>query len=1529
MQMKAKAADTSQIVNKMAGWLLWTVVVLMGGTSFATVLINEIQSANDSTCTDESGEAPDWIELYNNGDQSVDLSGWGLSDNTGKPFKWTFPSGTVMGPHGYLRVFADSSEAISNEVVVSMSPDDPEVKDELVAWFRADDALTTYGDNGRVVSWKDCSERGNNATNVTVSQQPIVKADILNGHAALSFSSSSKQQLFLPRKNFNGMDSFSNATVMVVGMWNGIVPRTNRSGILGLSLTNSNYDVYFEVQPNGVLRVRNGLSSNDMKISAGIKPDAWYGMSFTTDSEREVPLTQLYLNSGLIGSMANPIGAQSLSAYEGSFSIGNTYRSEFGNGQNCAYNGMIAEMIIFRKALTADEFKSVFKYLSVKYGLAETANLHAGFSLSADGETVVLTDAGTGEIEDSVTFGAIPCDRSYGRSVADPGRFAYFAEPSPNAPNAEAEYSGPMAPVAFSVQRGVFDKPISLVLSHPDPETRIYYTIDHSDPSETNGILYDGEISIEHTTVVRATAVKDGALPYRNIATHTYLYLDDVVSQVRPEMAPEQWTDSGSCAASYGISQSVITDEVTRAEFKNALASVPILSLTMSDTDMFDPDSGLYCKPSKLNGVERAASAEWLTGDVLVAQDAGLRVQGNMSRSFDKTPKKSFRLSFRSRYGANSLDAPVLCDAGCKNTGFKTLVLRAEHNYSWPASEDGSKGTYYQDQLVRDLQQRVSGYQTCGSHVQLFINGLYWGFYNITERPDDATSAAIWGGEKDDWDVIKNRGAEYEVRDGSSISYKELFACAKRDLSNPDNYDKVTQRLSIRDFADYMIIETFIANMDWPNNNWVAMANVKMGEPFRYAVWDSEIACFDPNSNRLNLNTTGYSPYALHNLLKVSPEYRLAMADRAHKHLFNDGALCAAVTTNVLEKLSERVRPALFAESARWGAFKHDFIKSSYPIYGLKQWNTTIQNNKSFWINRPGRYLAQLKAEGLYPQTGAPEFLRTGEDGKSATLSGPEGCVVYYTTDGTDPRVPFAGTVNTAAIAYVADEEISVRERSVVYARALSADNEWSALSEIELEGSSPAVLKNEFLSSKNGVNWDKAENWSLGYYPNGAGEWAVIGVPTDFKKDKGWRNIHINKHDVMVGHVEITSGGCTNRIDTGSSGNLILKGEPAEDGVANEAATIVVLDRDDASLAMIDLDAPNVLRLDSDAVFTVSNEVGDVEYGGLYVRGVLAGCGHNLKKEGPGRLTIDFTNAVDYASLDKLQCEEGVVAIQRKIHVGSITKNGPVYLKTGGSDLEAAVANATICDTKLSADDVRLFVPTTIGGTTYYGGVVAGTSVSAAKKCKAYVLDDEGDIHFCGKTWSLCSSAKISVKTLDSGAVTYQIEVPNLRGEGSLVPATGLDSAVLVAETEQDAIANVKLVPPETDEGKSSVDEAIYRSYFKITALPTGEDGAYMVCAELDSEKVDADDSLQGVAESLSAIPTSAYENGFLRTSIPTCAGLYYSVLSTVDIQEPLKEGPRTLATDVNLKLDIPIKGNKGFYKIKASTCREDRSSE
>src|SRR5439155_3426639 len=106
----------------------------------------------------------------------------------------------------------------------------------------------------------------------------------------------------------------------------------------------------------------------------------------------------------------------------------------------------------------------------------------------------------------------------------------YFSVPTPGAPNGGSEIVGIVPQPHFNVDRGWFDTPFTLYLTCPEAGASIRYTIDGSEPTVANGIVYSGPLQITNTTVLRAIATKANMVPSSSL-THTYLFLAQVLNQ--------------------------------------------------------------------------------------------------------------------------------------------------------------------------------------------------------------------------------------------------------------------------------------------------------------------------------------------------------------------------------------------------------------------------------------------------------------------------------------------------------------------------------------------------------------------------------------------------------------------------------------------------------------------------------------------------------------------------------------------------------------------------------------------------------------------------------------------------------------------------------------------------------------------------------------------------------------------------------------------------------------------------------------
>jgi len=611
---------------------------------------------------------------------------------------------------------------------------------------------------------------------------------------------------------------------------------------------------------------------------------------------------------------------------------------------------------------------------------------HTNFKLG-EGEYVGLYSPDTPRRLVSELKAGYPAQRpdySYGR---DPnGRWRYYQRGTPGFVNPESSISEVIGPVHFSATRGYYDTPFDLSLASRTPGSVIRFTTDGSLPSLTNGTIYATPIRIESTRVIRAAAFGENMLP-SEITTHTYLY---------------------------GLPQS--------------RRYIPAMSITTATNNLYGASGIMESNPRNTtkHGIlwERPVSVEYLRPDGLegFAVDAGLRVQGgayirtlyNYRSSAPPTGKYSFRLYFRGDYGAGRLNYPLI--PGAEVGSYDSLVLRAGMN--------DPTNPFVADELVRRLAADTGQPASRGTFVHLFINGQYKGYYNPTERIDVGFLQSHHG-TGDKWDEIAQGG---EVREGDSVEWNALrtLVSSGKGPTDPATYTQIAKRLDLVNFIDYLLPNIYGGTGDWPHNNWRSARERAPGGAYRFYIWDAEWSFENQgrsvSNNTLTTELGGDSEIAtFYKRLRLSQEFRQLFADRIHKHFFNGGALT-----------DERIKQRADQLRAEMGT----------TISGFRNPLTT-----SWTANRRKNIMNHFNTAKLFMSSNAPAFAQFGgrvPRGFSLVMTNLDG-QIFFTTDGSDPRVPFAETVSTNAVAYIPAAPPVLDQSVLIQARTLSGTN-WSAL---------------------------------------------------------------------------------------------------------------------------------------------------------------------------------------------------------------------------------------------------------------------------------------------------------------------------------------------------------------------------------------------------------------------------------------------------------------------------------------------------
>ncbi|HWN93507.1 MAG TPA: CotH kinase family protein, partial [Methylomirabilota bacterium] len=418
-----------------------------------------------------------------------------------------------------------------------------------------------------------------------------------------------------------------------------------------------------------------------------------------------------------------------------------------------------------------------------------------------------------------------------------------------------------------------------------------------------------------------------------------------------------------------------------------------------------------------------------------------------VNRVPNRSPKHSFRLLFKEQYGATKLKYQVFADSTVKK--FDTLVLRADYNNSWihwdPQARPRAQRT--RDAWMKDSHRAMGWVAAHNRYFHLFLNGLYWGVYDFTERPDANFAAAYFGGKSEDYDVVN----EFQAKGGTLDAFHALNSL--RGLARDPQYQKLGQLLDVTNYIDYVLLNYYAGNQDWgENKNWYAVRRRVPAAPFQYVMWDGEQVLQDVQDD--TVSDPYEMPFRLAEELKRNAEFRLAFADRVQKHFFHDGALAPTACAERWAKRAKEVDAAMVAESARWG-----YYRRNPPFTRDKEWLAEQQRLlKNYFPQRTAIVLQQLRAVGLYPKIAAP--ILGQQDGASdrafqVEVTPAKGSRIYYTTNGSDPRVAFTGAITSHAQIYT--KAIFFPAGTHVRARTLQ-DGIWSALTETTFTSASPAA---------------------------------------------------------------------------------------------------------------------------------------------------------------------------------------------------------------------------------------------------------------------------------------------------------------------------------------------------------------------------------------------------------------------------------------------------------------------------------------
>ncbi len=305
------------------------------------------------------------------------------------------------------------------------------------------------------------------------------------------------------------------------------------------------------------------------------------------------------------------------------------------------------------------------------------------------------------------------------------------------------------------------------------------------------------------------------------------------------------------CADFSGKSAST---EIIRTYILEKNPDIAAVFLTTDPNSLFNPDTGIYMEGANAEeAMPHYGANYWLDKEIPVfvelieneqnkpafAKYAGLKIFGNYSRVH---PKKSVAITFREKYGDKRLYYPLFPEFP-ELTVFKSFILR---NFGTSFGKD-----YIRDRLVSSISKGLDVDYQRGRYAIVYYNGRYFGLHDLRERSNEYYFETHYGINHSNINLIKTDNST--STDSSSEFASIINWLQENDLNSEASYNYISSHIDLNNLVNYMIIETFANNRDWPGNNQKKWKCKNPSTLWKWFLYDMDLSFGAGNSKTENV----------------------------------------------------------------------------------------------------------------------------------------------------------------------------------------------------------------------------------------------------------------------------------------------------------------------------------------------------------------------------------------------------------------------------------------------------------------------------------------------------------------------------------------------------------------------------------------------------------------------------------------------------------------------------------------------------
>lgn len=898
------------------------------------LVITEVMPRNTSTFQSADGSFYSWAEIKNISDSSVLLSDYYLSDSITEPSKWRLPSATLE-PDQYAIVYLSGEDSVDNgemhasfrlgstDSVLALSNGTGSVI-SIINWTNPVYPGISVVDNDTYTAFPTPADDNSTATFDSLLLSPMDSSSPVRINELLKFNKYSIRDFYGDRSPWVELYNSSGEAVSLNNYCLSDDPENPfKWHFPEVSIEPGEYKVVFlsgnetsggELHTSFTLsRSENQLMLTDMvsmsydiieldtgignNVSCGPGSDGqyYYYSSPTPGSANSThPFT----------SAADASVTRTSSVYISEVSAVKAAKSndtdwiELHNSSSSSINlegWHITDDPNDMYKFTFPSFKlSSGEYASISASASSTSGVSAPFNISASGDTLYLTDE-DGNIMDIFETGSLRLGVTSGRVNDDMTR-VYFATPTKGSTNSSTTYTGFASPPIFSDNSLYHKESFQLTISSLTPDARIYYTTDGSKPT-VNSSLYSGPLTISKNTTVKAIAVTDSLLQ-SDISAATFLFEEP--------------------------------------------HTLPVVCLSI-DSAAFDE---VYSVTDRWKKVEREGFCEYYESDGLLGTQfpCGLRVNGASTLTMRQ---KSLSIFLRGGYGQSSTSYQFF--PGNDVSEYTSLAIR---NSGQDASKARLRDSFF-SKCVEGLN--LDYIQT--RLVVVYINGQYWGLYDLNENQNEDYLTTHYGVDSDSVNIIRRN--ETPLAGTRTDFYRVRKYGLEEDTSSNSKFQEFLQWIDVDYFTDYLIAQTYFANGDMFNQKYWRTEDYSIKWRPVYYDLDLALSASSPTRNILPsyFNAEGIpsrdgsiTNMDLYVGLRKNQEWCLAFGERyvyVALNYFN-----AERVTGILDQMVSEMEPEMSRHIQRWGT------PSS-----LSQWKNSVKELRDCLEKRQSYALSYLQKE--------------------------------------------------------------------------------------------------------------------------------------------------------------------------------------------------------------------------------------------------------------------------------------------------------------------------------------------------------------------------------------------------------------------------------------------------------------------------------------------------------------------------------------------------------------------------------------